>query len=416
MSKPQLASEPSMEEILSSIRKMISDDRPGPSPMPDQMGRTPFGESRSTSQVSEVNSRLNASPVSPAQPAAGQGSNFNSLADALKVATALSDQRRSLQQEIASVLEKGPRHADPLSEVQATSANLHALPESGAAQGDTSGPRLPNFPDWRNEQTPVPPEGKRELLSFDFGTVVPQREDRSGKSAAVAADAKPASPASAEPASKGDSQKPESKAEQPAEEPRVLPMRSMSGLNGSTAANVAPFPRPMREMPKPAAEATPSPVEPTAEKSAAEKIAKIEAPAAGTEPAPLAVAELPAAAKAEAGSAHTEALLDAVVDLVQQQPGALSVFTSGASFIGGVGAKKAVADAIAAASASVSADTADASSVPGAPPKMDRAAAELLRPMLRQWLADNMPRIVEDALRSELTDTTQGDGKDPAKS
>ena len=24
---------------------MISDDRPGPSPMPDQMGRTPFGES-----------------------------------------------------------------------------------------------------------------------------------------------------------------------------------------------------------------------------------------------------------------------------------------------------------------------------------------------------------------------------------
>ncbi len=44
MSKPQLASEPSMEEILSSIRKMISDDRPGPSPMPDQMGRMPFGE------------------------------------------------------------------------------------------------------------------------------------------------------------------------------------------------------------------------------------------------------------------------------------------------------------------------------------------------------------------------------------
>ena len=59
---------------------------------------------------------------------------------------------------------------------------LHALPESGAAQGDTSGPRLPNFPDWRNEQPPVPPEGKRELLSFDFGTVVPQREDRSAKS------------------------------------------------------------------------------------------------------------------------------------------------------------------------------------------------------------------------------------------
>ena len=97
---------------------------------------------------------------------------------------------------------------------------------------------------------------------------------------------------------------------------------------------------------------------------------------------------------------------------MQQQPGALSVFTSGASFIGGVAAKKAVAEAM----ASVKADKGDASSVPGAPPKMDRAAAELLRPMLRQWLADNMPRIVEDALRSELTETTQGDGKGPAKS
>ena len=112
----------------------------------------------------------------------------------------------------------------------------------------------------------------------------------------------------------------------------------------------------------------------------------------------------------------TEALLDAVVDLVQQQPDALSVFTSGASFIGGIGAKKAVADAIASVKRRQS-DKADASSVPGgAPPKMDRAAAELLRPMLRQWLADNMPRIVEDALRSELTETTQGDGKGPAKS
>ena len=142
-----------------------------------------------------------------------------------------------------------------------------------------------------------------------------------------------------------------------------------------------------------------------------EKPAKIETPARHR-----AAAAAETVSPSEAASAHTEALLDAVVDMVQQQPETLSVFTSGASFIGGIGAKKAVADAIASASASVSADKADASSVPGgAPPKMDRAAAELLRPMLRQWLAENMPRIVEDALRSELTETTQGDGKGPAK-
>jgi cell pole-organizing protein PopZ len=175
---------------------------------------------------------------------------------------------------------------------------------------------------------------------------------------------------------------------------------------------VAAFPRSLREPAKPAVDA----IAPTVEK-APETPTKIETPApTPAEPAaPVVAAET--TSPSEAASAHTEALLDAVVDMVQQQPSTLSVFTSGASFIGGVGAKKVVADAIASASAaaSVNADKADASSVPGAPPKLDRAAAELLRPMLRQWLADNMPRIVEEALRSELTDT-QGDGKDPAKS
>jgi len=36
---------------------------------------------------------------------------------------------------------------------------------------------------------------------------------------------------------------------------------------------------------------------------------------------------------------------------------------------------------------------------------LDDTAAELLRPMLRQWLDDNMPRIVERALRIELAET-----------
>lgn len=35
---------------------------------------------------------------------------------------------------------------------------------------------------------------------------------------------------------------------------------------------------------------------------------------------------------------------------------------------------------------------------------VESAAAELLRPMLRQWLANNMPRIVEKALRIELAE------------
>jgi cell pole-organizing protein PopZ len=372
-----------MEEILSSIRKMISDDRPGPSPMPDQLGRMPFGEPRSSSPAPERRPDTSTGQT-------GGTSNFNSLADALKVATALSDQRRSLQSEIASALEKGPRGVDAPNAASALNPRADTGRTPVASPG---GHRLPSFPEWRAEQAAAQPDNKRELMSFDFGTVVPQREEQSAKTQ-VGAEAKPA----AQPVTEG------SDTQAQPEESRVLPMRA--GLNGSAAANVAPFPRPMRETTKPAADTQPAP---GAEK-ADNKPIKSETSVASAEPAATAATE--ALVAAAASSAPAEALLDAVVDLVQQQPGALSVFTSGASFIGGCGAKQAVADAI----ASVSASKTDAPSVPGAPPKMDRAAAELLRPMLRQWLADNMPRIVEDALRSELTDTTQGDGKGPAKS
>ena len=38
------------------------------------------------------------------------------------------------------------------------------------------------------------------------------------------------------------------------------------------------------------------------------------------------------------------------------------------------------------------------------PTGFDDTAADLLRPMLRQWLDSNMPRIVEKALRLELAE------------
>ncbi len=192
MSKPQLASEPSMDEILASIRKMISDDRPGPNPMPDQMGRTPFGSAAKTA-VAEYNGRT--SPLAAPGDARANGTqpaSFNSLADALKVATTLSDQRRSLQQEIASVLEKGSRGniIDPLSGASATHAapaanrldNVHQLPESPAApSAAASGHRQANIGNWDTPQAPHANGEKRDLMSFDFGTVVPQRDSQGAK-------------------------------------------------------------------------------------------------------------------------------------------------------------------------------------------------------------------------------------------
>ena len=42
---------------------------------------------------------------------------------------------------------------------------------------------------------------------------------------------------------------------------------------------------------------------------------------------------------------------------------------------------------------------------------LEDTVAELLRPMLRQWLSDNMPRIVEKALRIEVAQSLRPGGK-----
>lgn len=43
----------------------------------------------------------------------------------------------------------------------------------------------------------------------------------------------------------------------------------------------------------------------------------------------------------------------------------------------------------------------------GAPAKIEDATADLLRPMLRQWLSDNMPRMVEKALHIEVAESVR---------
>ncbi|MGL4398199.1 MAG: DUF2497 domain-containing protein [Hyphomicrobium sp.] len=48
-------------------------------------------------------------------------------------------------------------------------------------------------------------------------------------------------------------------------------------------------------------------------------------------------------------------------------------------------------------------------------PAVDDAAAQLLRPMLKQWLHENMPKIVEKALRSEAGLELPAPPRDPRK-
>lgn len=416
MSKPQVASEPTMEEILASIRKMISDDKPGPSPMPDQMGRTPFGEPAKSSPIQEPNTRPASGENTPVSGAiAAAAPSFNSLADALKVATALSEQRRSLEQDIGTAIEKTPRNnLEALAEV---SAAARADAARATTEGRVSTPVEPKWPlpagasERRSHAAAAVAEVKRDLLSFDFGTVVPYRDDvqvETQTEEAVTQETSFPATVSEAPVVKVESI-PES-----FDEPRVLPLRvALNGVGGPGLAgagpNVAPFPRPVLEVVRSApAEATV-----TANEVAEVTPESVPAPVAA-EPSPL----VPQSAIEEPSPPSdpvtdpSEALLDAVVDLVHQQPNALSVFASGASFVTGVGGIK-IADEVAAAQAE--AQEPEPAGVPDAPPaKLDRAAAELLRPMLRQWLAENMERILEEALRSELSEQSRG-GNGPGK-
>ena len=49
----------------------------------------------------------------------------------------------------------------------------------------------------------------------------------------------------------------------------------------------------------------------------------------------------------------------------------------------------------------------EAATTPAAPAPIEDSTADLLRPMLRQWLAENMPRMVEKALHIEVAESVK---------
>ena len=206
MSKPQLASEPSMEEILSSIRKMISDDRPGPSPMPDQLSRMHFGEqARASPRAGEPHrstggARARTSIASPMPsrwrprfPISAAPCSMRSPASSTRV-RAVTD---PLSEGPAPVAKRHPSRPPP------AQCSASALDGARAAAGQ--------------------PDGKRELLSFDFGTVVPQREDQSAK---AGADAKPAV---VDETPRAEAEKAENKVEQSARSRACCPCAPLPG-------------------------------------------------------------------------------------------------------------------------------------------------------------------------------------------
>jgi cell pole-organizing protein PopZ len=498
MSKLQTAAEPTMEDILASIRKMISEERLGPRPIPDQIARTSYGSGSIGSapvsaEKAEPRQPEPAAPAPEPGPAVGpeRGTpSFSSLSNALKAATPSAEHRRSLDDKIADMLEKkGTATAapvDPLAVFAATRPSPAPTTQPQARAPD-AGP-IPNTPRPDAPRTPaarpdvgLPGGVMRNGPAPGAGAPLQPANRMQGGLNGSSSGPKPADPGTVVPMT-GETPAGDRDAGQPrpaavaksSDSERVIAMPtrqapSVSGAgnagasagvgpatNGSplNGTNVSPIgarpvngslngplngsfnngplngmpPRPMSPLSdadrvsdeiadevlgRVADRLSPKkPVAPTADdKTVKADAAGSASPTLDTPSAkapgstglsdPEATA-VPTFAKApehgEAANADTaskashtpsEALIDAVVDLVHREPDSLSVFTSGSAFIHGVGEDEDEASAGAAQAAGG-----------GAP--LDRGAAELLRPMLRQWLSENMPRIVEEALRSEL--------------
>lgn len=533
MTKPQFAPEPSMEDILASIRKMISEDRLGPRPVPDLLARAPLANGSADSDAGGGEPDAADAPERKTQAPLGRteraGPSFSSLSHALKAAIP-SEEMPTIDDKIADMLAEterpssggpngrpaaasSPTHA-PLSpsapapasptpsartplavfaasrtSAPATPALPEPEPEVGAnAPGrpvtrapmpsertqPANGPRAEAAPKSLSEQgrpRPAPPHGpglnggapKTAASAGTPGTTSePPAEPNRAEAASVSRPAtgrddarpggRPAPPATPKAAAQPAS------GEQKSEPQRIITMparfpTAASGGDGTHASEAAasaastsglglrPAGAKSAEQAPPAAPSVAEPASETAAKakgaaspsvppaslksetakepSAPEGEKKTEAePAAAATPhkkaavadpgaalqalkeatwqSKLSQAEKPEHKQPSTPSMPSEALVDAVIEMVHKEPSSLSVFTSGADFIHGVG------------HAPVPRQSAKPG--PNEVRKLDRSAAELLRPMLRQWLAENMPRIVEEALRSELMSS-----QDPAK-
>jgi cell pole-organizing protein PopZ len=446
MTKPQFSTEPSMEDILASIRKMISEERLGPRPIPDQFARSPFGESAAeTPAVGPIamEPRFERAPA-PTE----RAPSFSSLSDALKAATPSPGQRLSLEEKIADMLEMGeasPRPATPTDSLAVFAATRQTPVTSRDLGSLNTTPRSPDAASERPtaRKTPGSGEAPRTAKPASRTPEAPlsgsahRREERAprpgvapGASIDSVADPKTtdtqriiAMPPRAGAAAGAASGAGQTAASSPAA--AAINGAHGSGMNGGSVASMglhaiqgsAPGPRPTPSDKSDAESGAgltaksydgskspegfhARPGDGTIRSKSADRLADdpakvaakpMSAPSAAT-PATArttgavdkSVAPSSGTAPGKARGTPSEALVDAVVALVHKEPDTLSVFTSGSAFIHGI--------------------TSHEPSKPGpnTARKLDRSAAELLRPMLRQWLSENMPRIVEDALRSEL--------------
>ncbi len=387
MSRPEKAPEPSMEEILASIRKIIAEEPIGSRPAPMPMPPAPEAGATSSSQF-HADDRIEPAAL----PFPGRG---GSEAPSYSVEDAFAD-----------LIEDAPSKIDQPSPTARSEAprNEAGVQSSGSAPTNAEDDR----PAWlfnRTNAVPAPQGGGAAPLPLTGGTALSAleilrqnaRPDLAGPdspkpdqpaAARPVAETRPADPRLPTPSatpSQGEIESP-----RPAPSRAALPDLDVSRVlgagrePGSADTARAEAPRTV-EAPKPAA---PAAVEPAQRKpiSALDTLAQGLAGGSGlaaAKPEPVLKVEPKVEIKPEpkrdpAPVAKAEPVAPVAKPAPAAEPAPAPATSAGVS--------------------------------PQMARTLEDTVADLLRPMLRDWLDTNMPRIVEKALRVELAANAKRDG------
>jgi uncharacterized protein len=360
MARPEAMSEPSMEEILASIRKIIAEE-PGASPYP--------GIDRRRGPAPAPRTDTAPPPVPSNGPAAGHAA-----------APPPAPRASSLDDDLADLLD-APK-APPAGAPQTPSAAAHTTTGGSNGHDET--------PNWLLSRVapqvttpPMPPP-----RAPDLGAVRPT-EALFAPVKAAAPVAQKTEPVPVPP--------PAAKSEAPvAQSPPTAATVKTVGNSGSP---LPPFPVPATAKP-----VAPPPLQPMATLYGREEPVKTpEPPAKPIEAASGMVKQPPAMAPLSVPDAKADIKkVEEAPKMAAPPPAAKPVQVKAVQVKPPASVQSPVFTG--ALSEPVKSEV-SASTAPAGVQTMEDTVAELLRPMLRQWLDANMPRIVEKALRVEIAES-----------
>ncbi len=414
MTRPEKASEPSMEEILASIRKIIAEEPIGSRPGSASLPGLP-DESRSARSGSDGQDRREPGSLPfPERDSSGDDSAYSvedALADLIDDGSERNERAAMRREPDAGFAARPNQVADePNGENAHRPGWLFSRPSAPAQSAGASGAPKPSSgpanPLDMLRQAPVTPQGGAGLPSAKPFSDLPLPGQRLAESSLPVLDDKavrpgfpdltpkpaPSRPAAADPNLGRQAPMPAPGAEQ---------KNTAAGLNGAAVRADSVRKAEPANVASPTGETTQAPVART-----------LDVPVAKPSQ-PVANPELPTHQESVKPAAPAK---EAVAKPAVSEPVRRPELSALDALAHGLSGSKPVAKPAPAPKPTVAAAE-PAPEVKPSPVEMatgrtlEDTVADLLRPMLRDWLDANMPRIVEKALRVELAANAQRSGK-----